>query len=229
MTIYGIDVSEHQNGLSLKAAKNEGFDFCILRLCDGTYRDRTFQSHLEDAEQAGMLISTYWYLRAPSEGTTIAQQVDVIDSQLKGRKDLSVWIDVESVGNGRGYTLTGADVHAAKRELERRGYTVAGVYSGAWYWENMPGGEPSMSGLGHLWVSHYGRNRKGYASVLYQADGAAQHPGWKHPLGDKLPDILQFGSNGHVAGFTSVDVNAFEGSHADLQKIFQAGAAPCSC
>ena len=143
-TIFGVDVSEHQDGMSLKQAKREGIDFAILRLCDGTYRDRTFRSHLADAENAGLLVSTYWYLRAPSEGSTIAQQVDVIDQQMGGRRDLGVWIDVESVAGDR-KLLTGADVWAAKRELESRGYHVPGIYSGAWYWEQMPGGEDRKS------------------------------------------------------------------------------------
>ena len=65
-TIFGVDVSEHQDGMSLAAAKAQGMEFAILRLCDGTYRDRTFRSHLADAENAGLLVSTYWYLRAPS-------------------------------------------------------------------------------------------------------------------------------------------------------------------
>ncbi|QNE90250.1 peptidoglycan DD-metalloendopeptidase family protein [Corynebacterium incognita] len=217
--IFGIDVSEHQNGLSLKKAKAEGFDFAILRLCDGTYQDKTFRSHLADAESAGMLVSTYWYLRAPSEGTTIAQQVDVIDKQMAGRRDLGVWIDVESV-RGSTKLLTEKDVWEAKRELERRGYHVPGIYSGAWYWEHMPGGEPSMDGLGYLWVSNYGRNAKGTASVTYNADGGNQHRGWSYPLGDRKPDILQFGSNGQVAGHFPVDVNAFKGTREQLQRIF---------
>ncbi|AEG84508.1 glycoside hydrolase family 25 protein [Corynebacterium ulcerans] len=222
MTIYGVDVSEHQNGISLVQVKKEGYDFAILRLCDGTYRDRTFRSHLADAENAGLLISLYWYLRAPSEGTTIAQQVDVIDSQLGGRKDLAIWIDVESVTRTGVKTLSGSDVWNAKRELESRGYTVAGIYSGAWYWEHMIGGEPSMAGLGYLWVSNYGRNLNDYGSVTYEADGGPNHRGWKYPLGDKMPDILQFGSNGKVAGFRSVDVNAFEGTIDELRHIFAA-------
>ena len=217
--IFGVDVSEHQDGMSLKRAKQEGISFAILRLCDGTYRDRTFSSHLKDAESAGLLVSTYWYLRAPSEGTTISQQVDVIDQQMKGRRDLSVWIDVESVSGSR-KLLTGADVHAAKRELEKRGYTVAGIYSGAWYWEKMPGGEPSMDGLGSLWVSHYGqRNAYGNYRVIYANEGGANHPGWRYPLGDKLPNILQYGSNGLVAG-KYVDVNAFKGTRAELAQVF---------
>lgn len=217
--IFGVDVSEHQDGMSLKRAKQEGISFAILRLCDGTYRDRTFNSHLKDAESAGLLVSTYWYLRAPSEGTTISQQVDVIDQQMKGRRDLSVWIDVESVSGSR-KLLTGADVHAAKRELEKRGYTVAGIYSGAWYWEKMPGGEPSMDGLGSLWVSHYGqRNAYGNYRTIYNNEGGANHPGWSYPLGDKRPDILQYGSNGLVAG-KYVDVNAFKGTRAELAQVF---------
>ena len=217
--IFGVDVSEHQDGMSLKRAKQEGISFAILRLCDGTYRDRTFNSHLKDAESAGLLVSTYWYLRAPSEGTTISQQVDVIDQQMKGRRDLSVWIDVESVSGSR-KLLTEKDVHAAKRELEKRGYTVAGIYSGAWYWEKMPGGEPSMDGLGSLWVSHYGqRNAYGNYRIIYNNEGGANHPGWRYPLGDKLPDILQYGSNGLVAG-KYVDVNAFKGTRAELAQVF---------
>lgn len=217
--IFGVDVSEHQDGMSLKRAKRDGISFAILRLCDGTYRDRTFSSHLKDAESAGLLVSTYWYLRAPSEGTTISQQVDVIDQQMKGRRDLSVWIDVESVSGSR-KLLTEKDVHAAKRELEKRGYTVAGIYSGAWYWEKMPGGEPSMDGLGSLWVSHYGqRNAYGNYRTIYNNEGGANHPGWRYPLGDKLPDILQYGSNGLVAG-KYVDVNAFKGTRAELAQVF---------
>lgn len=224
MTIFGVDVSEHQNGMSLARARREGIDFVILRLCDGTYKDKVFRSHLQDAESAGLLVAAYWYLRAPSEGTTIAQQVDVIDQQMGGRRDLPVWIDVESVGAGGRKLLTSGDVWAAKRELERRGYTVAGIYSGAWYWEQMPGGEPSMDGLGALWVSSYGRNRTGAYRDVYAGEGGDQHKGWSYPLGDKCPDILQYGSNGNVAGYT-VDVNAFKGSRDQLKTLFTAAKA----
>ena len=217
-TIFGVDVSEHQDGMSLARAAREGIDFAILRLCDGTYRDRTFRSHLEDSESAGLLVSTYWYLRAPSEGSTIAQQVDVIDAQMGGRRDLGVWIDVESVAGGR-KLLTEADVWAAKRELEARGYHVPGIYSGAWYWEQMPGGEPSMDGLGYLWVSSYGRNRTGSPRDLYDGDGGDAHPGWSYPLGNRKPDLLQYGSNAQVAGHT-VDINAYKGTRDQLSAIF---------
>ncbi|WP_232621826.1 peptidoglycan DD-metalloendopeptidase family protein [Corynebacterium glucuronolyticum] len=219
VTIFGIDISDHQRGFDLARAKAEGVEFAILRLCDGTYVDRSFREHLAGAERAGLLVSTYWYLRAPSEGTSISQQVDVIDRQMGGRRDLGVWIDVESIPAGV-KTLTGEHVREAKRELERRGYRVAGVYSGAWYWEAMPGGEPSMDGLGHLWVSNYGSNRKGSYRTLYEGDGGDQHRGWSYPLGDRKPDILQYGSEATVAGHYPVDVNAYRGTSEQLAAIF---------
>lgn len=226
-TIYGIDISEHNDGLSCARAKQEGIEFAIIRLCDGTHVDRVFHSHLADAEQAGMLVSTYWYLRAPSEGTSISQQVDVIDRQMGGRRDLPVWIDVESVdmnypaGDPRRYLLVEKDVWDAKRELERRGYHVPGIYTGRWYWENMRGGEPSMNGLGYLWVSNYGlKNGAGDPRSLYASEGGDRHPGWDYPLGDRKPDILQYGSRGTVAGRPSVDINAYRGTRAELEALF---------
>ncbi|MDK8660316.1 GH25 family lysozyme [Corynebacterium sp. MSK204] len=65
MPLYGLDVSEHNNGLNLHTAQQEGYDFAIIRICDGTYTDPIFHSHLKDAETAGLITSGYWYLRAP--------------------------------------------------------------------------------------------------------------------------------------------------------------------
>lgn len=232
-TLHGIDISEHNDGLSCVRAKQEGMDFAIIRLCDGTHVDRVFHSHLADAEQAGMLVSTYWYLRAPSEGTSIAHQVDVIDRQMAGRRDLPVWIDVESVdmnypaSDPRHYLLVEKDVWDAKRELERRGYHVPGIYTGRWYWENMRGGEPSMQGLGALWCSNYGDNNGvGEPRSLYASEGGDHHSGWDYPLGDRKPDLLQYGSRGIVAGRPNVDINAYRGSRAELSALFTGKPAP---
>lgn len=219
--LFGIDVSEHQDNFNLRdAVNNAGLDFVILRTNDGTYKDRLFHSHLEDVERSDALVSVYWYLRAPSEGTTIAQQVDTVVDQLRGRTDLGVWIDVESVAGSR-KLLIGDDVWAAKRELESRGLHVPGVYTGRWYWEHMPGGEPSMDGLGRLWVSDYGQvDRSGAPAAIYNASGGDSHRGWSYPLGDRLPDLLQIGSRGVINGHAPVDVNVFRGDRDQLANIF---------
>lgn len=219
-TLFGIDVSEHQAGYNLKRAiETEDLSFVILRANDGTYVDKQFKNFLKQAEQTNALVNAYWYLRAPSEGTTIGQQVDVIDRQLEGRKDIGIWIDVESINAKNQPILTEADVWTAKRELESRGYYVPGIYSGAWYWEKMPGGEPSMNGLGYLWVSNYATNAVGDDQAVYYKDGGDNRRGWSYPLGDRKPDILQFTSNGIVGDKFPIDCNAFRGSFSDLEKI----------
>lgn len=219
-TLFGIDVSEHQRDYNLKfAVESEDLDFVILRLCDGTYVDKLFRSHLEDVERTDAIISTYWFVRSPSEGTTIAQQVDVIDRQMDGRRDLGVWLDIEALDRNGTKTLTSDDVWAAKRELESRGYYVPGVYSGAWYWEKMRGGEPSMSGLGYLWVSNYGNDATGDDRAIYMRNGGDNNPAWNYPLGDRKPDILQFSSKGIVGNRFPIDCNAFRGTRSELEKI----------
>lgn len=221
-TLFGIDVSDHQAGYDLKRAiEMEDLSFVILRTNDGTYVDKQFKNFLSQAEQTDAFVNAYWYLRAPSEGTTIAQQVDVIDRQLDGRKDIGIWIDVESVDKQNRPLLTKDDVWKAKQELENRGYYVPGIYSGAWYWEKMPGGEPSMNGLGYLWVSNYATNAVGDDRAVYLKDGGDNRRGWSYPLGDRKPDILQFTSNGIVGDKHPIDCNAFRGTLSELQKIMK--------
>ena len=48
MPLYGLDVSEHQNGMYLHRAQAEGYDFVIIRLCDGTYRDKLSLIHISE-------------------------------------------------------------------------------------------------------------------------------------------------------------------------------------
>lgn len=226
-TLFGIDISNHQGDMDVKhAIESEGLDFIILRLCDGTYVDTKFKSYLAQAEKTKALINAYWYVRAPSEGTSFEKQIDVIDRQFGGRKDIGVWIDIESVDRNGNALLTETDTWNAKRALERRGYYVPGVYSGAWYWEKMPGGEPSMKGLGYLWSSNYGRNLKGDDRYTYELDGGDNRRGWTYPLGDRMPDILQFSSEGVVENVYPIDCNAFKGTRSDLEKIMLGKSAP---
>ena len=80
----GVDVSEHQAGLDVSR-----FDFVIARTTDGTYQDAAFSSFAPFATAA------YHFLRAPSEGTSISEQVSASLEVLGGRR-LPMWLDVES-------------------------------------------------------------------------------------------------------------------------------------
>ena len=210
-TIYGVDVSEHQDGMSLAQAKREGVEFAIIRTTDGTHRDRCYRSHLEDAEGAGMLTAAYHYLRNPSEGTSVAQQVQA-SLEVMGDKKRPMWIDVETNAG-----LHVDHIRQCKREFERRGVRVIGVYSYVPYWEGrIAPSEPDSHEFGAFWVAAYGQNPPGKPRDIYPGD---QHHQWNHPLGNQKPAIWQFGSNALVAGH-AVDINAFRGTRAELEALF---------
>ena len=84
-----------------------------------------------------------------------------------------------------------------------------------------------MQGLGALWCSNYGDNNGvGEPRALYASEGGDHHSGWDYPLGDRKPDLLQYGSRGTVAGRPNVDINAYRGSKAQLQALFTGKPAP---
>lgn len=210
-TLFGVDISEHQDGMSLKQAAREGVDFAIVRTTDGTYRDRCYHSHLEDAEAAGLVTAAYHYLRNPSEGTSVAQQVQA-SLEVMGDKKRPMWIDVETnVGLHVGH------IRACKAEFERRGVRVIGCYSYVPYWEGrISPSEPDSHEFGAFWVAAYGQNPRGNPREIYPGD---QHRQWDYPLGNQKPALWQYGSNAQVAGY-SVDINAYRGTRAQLESIF---------
>lgn len=216
-TLHGVDLSEHQDGMSLKRAASEGIDFAIIRTTDGTYKDRCYHSHLDDAESAGLVTAAYHYLRNPSEGTTVAQQVQA-SLEVMGDKKRPVWIDVETPAG-----LHVDHIRQCKQEFERHGVRVIGAYSYVPYWEGrISPHEPDSHEFGAFWVAAYGQNRTGSPRAIYPGD---RHQQWDYPLGNQKPAMWQYGSNAQVAGY-SVDINAYRGTKAQLRALFSGQAAP---
>ena len=216
-TLVGTDISEHQNGMSLRRAASEGISFAIIRTTDGTYKDSCYRSHLDDAESAGLVTAAYHYLRNPSEGTSVAQQVQA-SLEVMGDKKRPMWIDVETPAG-----LHVDHIRACKREFEKHGVRVIGCYSYVPYWEgHVAPHEPDSHEFGAFWVAAYGQNPYGKPRDIYPGD---QHPQWNHPLGNQKPVMWQYGSNAQVAGY-SVDINAYRGTKAELQALFSGKPAP---
>lgn len=214
--LFGVDVSEHQDGMSLKQAAREGMAYAVVRTTDGTYKDRCYRSHILDAESAGLVTAAYHYLRNPSEGTTVSQQVQAA-LQVMGDKKRPVWIDVETNAG-----LHVSHIRECKREFEKRGVRVAGVYSYVPYWEGrIAPSEPDSHEFGPFWVAAYGTNPTGKPGAIYPGDS---HQQWGYPLGNQKPALWQFGSNAQVAGY-SVDINAFRGTKDQLKALFYGAPA----
>ena len=178
----GLDVSEHQAGLDVS-----GFDFVIARTTDGTYQDAAFSSFAPHTTAA------YHFLRAPSEGTSIASQVAAA-LEVLGDRRLPMWLDVESPAG-----LSLLDVHSAHHAFTSAGVEVAGIYTSAWYWRRHML-FASVSEFGALWLAQWGTNPVVDVSALPELGD------WPRPLGFPEPTVWQFTSRGRVDG-VEVDLN----------------------
>lgn len=213
-TLYGIDVSEFQDGLNLSGTD---MDFVIIRLAYGdSHPDDCAVSHTEDWATTGKPLSFYHYL---TPWDSIDSQADLVKRMWDacGQRG-GVWIDVEEPG------ITRAQVVGFRDALRSRGVLVIGAYSRANFWESLPGGEPTAAeGGGAIWVSHYGQQPAGPIRSIYPGDSSSQ---WSYPLGNRNPDLWQWTDRATVPGWTSgVDANAYRGSVDQLRALFTGGEA----
>ena len=178
----GLDVSEHQAGLDVS-----GFDFVIARTTDGTYQDTAFASFAPHATAA------YHYLRAPSEGTSVASQV-AASLEVLGDRRLPMWLDVESPAG-----LSLLDVRSAHHAFTSAGVEVAGIYTSAWYWRRHML-LASVSEFGALWLAQWGSN------PVVDVSSPLDVGEWPRPVGFPTPTVWQFTSRGRIDG-TDVDLN----------------------
>lgn len=208
-TIYGIDISNHQNGFSITRAREEGFKFVLIKATEGTWLDPIMRSHLEEAKSLDIHYGVYVYVR---HDATPRQHADALHAHL-GETNVPVALDIEEGA--------GSDPNhwrAIRDEIEAKGYRVFLTYLPNWYWNKV--GSPDLSGLPPLWTSNYPSTRQAYASVLYSTAGRA---GW-NGYGGLDVKVWQFSDRAAVAGW-HVDANAFEGSQADLDALFMGESA----
>ncbi|MBF6332364.1 glycoside hydrolase family 25 protein [Nocardia transvalensis] len=203
MTIFGVDISNHQAGLDLATVFAEGFEFAFAKVSEGDYfRDHTWPQFRDATLAAGKVLAGYHYVRADCDPDA---QANLFVDHL-GDSNIPAMLDHE-VNSG------GVDVLRAVRDaIEARGVRVGLIYLPRWYWQQI--GEPDLTGLPPLMSSNYGPNRAGYASVIYPGPDDI---GWQ-PYGGLDVTVFQFSDRGQVAG-QSIDVDAFEGTPDELRNL----------
>ncbi len=201
MTLYGIDISNHQRGMDLAQVAREGLDFVFCKVTEGVgFVDATWPGYRDAAKAAGLLLAGYHYLRADSD---IDAQADSFVRHLG--PGIPAMVDFEA--NGGDLDTFWAFVRA----VNARGVRVALSYIPRWYWQQVGGGD--LSQVPGLIQSSY-VSGTGYASELYPGDDAS---GWA-AFGGRTPDLLQFTDQALVAGM-SVDANAFRGTRDQLAAL----------
>jgi GH25 family lysozyme M1 (1,4-beta-N-acetylmuramidase) len=204
MTQFMYDVSNHQTstpdlsgwaGLIAKASEGSGF------------RDGRFRQHRDNTMRQGKLFAAYHFLRSDAP---VVDQVSTFLSVVGAEDPLIP--DVESIKD-RYDRVVSAPTLAQTREfidrLRQKGRNVPVTYLPRWYWDFW--GRPDIRDLPPIWPSRYpdyiARPREvGWAMVGPQPSfGNARMSG-----------LVQFTS-------TPLDMNAFEGTYAQLAALLGGG------
>lgn len=215
MTLYGIDVSNHQGNFDFAAAKREGFVFATHKVTEGDgYRDPYWpRARAQMAEHFPGLFGGYVFCRRASHPE---READTLLAHL-GDKNIPIQLDYEDTTGGGSID----DLKARIKAIEDRGMRVFANYLPRWFWQSRMG-SANLAGTPPLWNSHYVTGT-GYASTLYETSPGTVQAGWA-PFHTGAPDIaiLQFSERARVAG-QSIDVNAFRGDINQLRALFGGG------
>jgi hypothetical protein len=220
MTLYGIDVSNHQGNFDFAAARREGFSFATHKITEGNdYRDKYWpRARDEMAKHFPGRWGGYVFCRT---NTDPASEARLLRDQA-GALDFPLQIDYEDTKNG-------GSVDDLLRRIDA--YRAVGftrflpVYIPRWFWESRMGRKPLDKLPMGIWNSDY-VSGSDYASRLYPGDnwapsrGNNERGGWAD-MGGKPVQILQFSETALVAG-QPIDVNAFRGDDNQLAALFGA-------
>ena len=201
MTVFGIDVSHHQHGLSMAAVRRQGYEFVIAKASQGrTVRDPDFHRFRRGARRAGLLFAAYHFLHSDSSGRS---QADNLAAALNGATNVPIMIDCEPT---EGSSPTMEDVEKFASACAELGLRVSILYLPQFHWETI--GRPTLDIQMILMQALYGQNKRGAGSEIYPGDRSTR---WSR-MGGTKPGLLQFGSRGSLDGFSGdVDVDAFRG------------------
>lgn len=96
-TVYGIDISAHNDTIDFEAAKNS-IDFVFVKATEGaTWKDRMFDYNYAEAKKAGLKVGAYHFFRFDRSGE--AQAINLREAIEFKDLDFPVVIDIEDHGN----------------------------------------------------------------------------------------------------------------------------------
>lgn len=147
MAVFGIDISAHNAGLNLQAAKNEGVCFAILRAGYTGYgngvskaKDTQFENFYSQCKNLGIPVGAYWFSCANTYQKGVDEANWMYDNCLRGKSfEYPIYLDIEEDAGNRHY-LSGAGKDAVTagikgfcETLESKGFYV-GVYANSdWF------------------------------------------------------------------------------------------------
>jgi GH25 family lysozyme M1 (1,4-beta-N-acetylmuramidase) len=206
----GIDVSQWQHNPSVNwdRAGTDRVTFAFIKATEGlSYTNPHYAADRVAARRAGIYRGAYHFAR-PSRGSAARQARYFVDraGEHDANGDLPPVLDLEDTGG-----LGTADLRTWTRRWLETVQSLTGrapvIYTSPSFWEGYLGDSRGFRGY-PLWVAHYETTRP-------QVPG-----GWKSWT------FWQTTNTGHVAGIIgAVDINRFNGTHAELAALAQADGA----
>lgn len=127
----GIDVSAWQKGFNLLSARNEGFDYVIIKAggadAKNPYKDSQFENFYQQAKACGFKIGAYYFGRAFSQEDAI-REASYFIQYLQGKDIVHVYYDVEGSMLNQGYTHLTDIIRTFCQTMINNGY-ACGVYT----------------------------------------------------------------------------------------------------
>jgi lysozyme len=196
----GLDVSHFQGTVDWPQVAQAGYAFAFIKATDGiTYVDPMFAANWAGAKAAGLLRGAYHFFEADDDPQQ--QAASYLNAVSLQPGDLPPVLDVESSStSGEVPTATVVQRVAAWLQAVQQATGCTPIlYTDRTYWNSLA--TEQFSGY-PLWVAEYG-----VASPTL-------------PLGWTSWAFWQFSQSGEISGIaTSVDLNLFQGSLQDLQRL----------
>jgi len=135
VSYLGVDLSKYQEKVDFYAIKNEGIDYCMLRVGSRGYEtgaiqeDEKFQEFLAGAEAAGLPVGLYFFSQAVTEAEAVEEANFVISKIGEHKITYPIAFDMEFIANdnSRIETLTRNEktniALAFLNRIEEAGYT----------------------------------------------------------------------------------------------------------
>lgn len=200
----GVDVSTYQQNFDWTAREQEGIEFGVARVSNGTQIiDDYFDRNWEEMESHGVLRGAYQYFRP---GQDAAAQANLMVDKLGrlGPGDLPAVIDVETA-DGQSPATVRQKVRTWLQIVEEGTGKRPMIYTAAYFWRDSVG--DTELGDYPLWIANYG------ADCPLTPDGWDKWTMWQYCDGN--PDYC---SNG--VGF---DRDVFNGTSEELQAFAGGG------
>jgi lysozyme len=222
MTLFGVDISDHQPGFDWPAYAAEGHRFALVKATEGqTFVAETFDKYRHGMAEAGLAYrGLYHFARPDTNGGNVA------DAQAEAAHFVR---SVGSLSVGEGVML---DYEPAPGTLSKEGHQDWCI---AW----VDAVEAAFPGIKERVLFYASRSLVRFMSTdrlvtRCPLDVAAYgtNDGREHPASLGLatfpgrvdrwaaPTLWQFTSVGHVAGFRGhVDINRFDGDEGTLRAL----------